>query len=553
MEARDTPYQHLDMLRYREEYSLFGNGHLLFSLRAKRSEEAGDWNRAVFPHFAMLQRLDAGARVVLVGGGSRGYLADLLEHDPDRIDWVEVDRDLVDMASRFMLPEDRNPFSSTRVRFHAADGRSFIRRCPAASVDLVVLDVPDPVDANLNRYYTLEFFRACRRILRRGGALVLHMTCQPNFIGEAMRKRNGSVYAALRKVFPRVLVTPGALSFMAAGDGESGITADPEELAARYRARGIESPRFNPYLFYTWFVPDTVHWINEEVFGAGLKKGDFLLNRDDKPVAYLCEAQHHAALAAVPGEGGLLHEAETFFSGVGEGTVPRLPRRLPLLFLALGLLLALLAHFRNRRGDRAGASRPARGLCFLTALVTGFCGIVLEVGVLMVFQNLSGHLYSRLGLVIAAYMAGLSAGALLGAGRRKAPSRGFKAAAVCMAAGVGGCLLLSSPLGRVLPESWGVLPAFFLVTGLLGAAGGAAFRAVSLALARDGREAGGGVYALDILGTCLGGWQAGGILIPAFGIRITLCGAAALFMLTVVLCAWTHGKSSPSCSGTQRI
>ncbi len=541
MENRESRHQYLAVLRYQEDYSVFGNGHLIHTLRSRRSAESGDWNRAVPPNFAALQH-PGPKRIVLLGGGSKGYLTDLLEYGPQKLDWVEYDRELVGLVKRYMLPEEREAFGSGRVRFHVTDGRYFIKRLPRASVDLILVDVPDPANAALNRYYTLEFFRECRAALDRGGVLVIGLSCQPNFLGKAMLRRNGAVYAALRETFPYLLVTPGTFSFLAAAKEEGRLSADAAELVKRYQARGIQSDRFSPYLFYTWFQEDDVQWINRVVFAPALASGSLEVNCDDRPVAYFADTKLFTRITGTPGEGGFVERAEAFFTGTGEGFLNRSTRWLPLLFPLMGLVLFAMG-WRVR--GRKGPERPRRFLLLVTAATVGFSGITVEMGALMAFQSVSGHLYSRMGFIIAAYMAGLAIGAL-GPGVGGRPRSAFIAAAVAMAVGTGGCVGLFGLAGGFPGGEAMALLLFGLITLVLGTAGGFSFRAIALALESPDGTAGGLIYTLDILGPCVGGWPAGALLVPLQGIRATLLLAGAIAVFMCLLCLFSEVRRRTS-------
>jgi predicted membrane-bound spermidine synthase len=54
-----------------------------------------------------------------------------------------------------------------------------------------------------------------------------------------------------------------------------------------------------------------------------------------------------------------------------------------------------------------------RGEAMLAAMVSGFAGMVIEVGLLIAFQVLAGSVYFALSLLTASFMVGLAAGARL--------------------------------------------------------------------------------------------------------------------------------------------
>jgi len=534
IESIETRYQNLAVLKCREDSSFFGNGHLLFTLRSFSVPDLSeDWNLGVFPNFAMLLPENP-EKVLMVGGGSRGYLRDILEHGPSRVDWVEYDAELVKLIGKHRLPEANKAVDDPVVRFFPNDGRYFVKSVPAGSNDLIIVDVPDPANANLNRYYTKEFFEECREALAESGVLIIGMSCQPNYIGDEMRARNGSVYAALKEVFSEVIITPGTFSFMAASCSKGVLTADPEELVRRNTKRGLKSERFSPYLFHSWFEADDVERVNS-FFEAALDEGLIGANLDDRPAAYFADSALFSRMTSEHGDDRFLFGVEEFLSGNVEGAAAVAVYGLCAFFPGFGLLLLIFFSIRALKG---GGNGTRRTLLFLTAASTGFSGIVLEMGILIKYQNCSGHLYSRMGLLIASYMAGLALGSLAPAQKTRARAS-LISAVLFMAAGLAAAVLLLPMLADMPPGGIETTFAFAAVTLLFGASGGLAFRGVSLAL---GGDSGGMIYTMDILGTCLGGWQAASILIPALGVRNTLIVAAAAVMLLCTFSVLALGK-----------
>ncbi len=59
-----------------------------------------------------------------------------------------------------------------RVRIHVTDGRLFLKTTQSA-FDVVIVNLPDPQNAQLNRFYTVEFFREASRKLTASGVSFL--------------------------------------------------------------------------------------------------------------------------------------------------------------------------------------------------------------------------------------------------------------------------------------------------------------------------------------------------------------------------------------------
>lgn len=520
-ESVESPYQNLALLTLDGMPAVFASGKILLS--SLRVDSSGEPEDRIFPHFAMLQH-PSPRNVLLVGGGPQGLITDILAHDPSRIDWIEYDRELLDLTGSVVVEEDRAAWDESRVARHLTDGRFFIQSAPPRSFDLILLDVPDPSNANANRYYTAEFFEACGRALRRGGILAFRVSCQPNFIGQEMLERNGSILRALSGSFSHYLVTPGEVSFVVASGEESTICASFEELLKRYEERGVQAENFNPYLFYGCTEEFGVEWVNNR-FREAIGQGGIRINTDDCPVAYFKDYLLWLRIVDSGEASTWPRLAGAWLTGKGEGTPAAL--WFPAAFPLLGLFLLAGAVLSGRKKRLAGFC--SRTQFFLTAAAVGFGGIVLEMGLLLSFQNAVGYLYSRMGLIIAAYMAGLTLGSLLPLERRSRKGC-FAVSCLFTLAGVSAALGLPVAADHVGGECL-LLGAFAVVTVLLGCAGGLAFRGVALALEREGRSPGGIIYAVDIFGTCLGGLLAGSVLIPIAGLSATFIAAGGISLL----------------------
>ena len=179
--------------------------------------------------------------------------------------------------------------------------------------------------------------------------------------------------------------------------------------------------------------------------------------------------------------------------------------------------------------------RPAwrRGLL---AAVAGFLGIVSEAVLILAYQAKEGVLYQDIGLLLAAFMAGLALGApvlrdlILGTGVRKKWVRGW---GVALLAGFG--LLDFVAIGTVTGGAAGGL---LLTAGLLAATGflvGGLFAYAGLFGVREQKKVIGPLYAADLIGGCLGAILGSLALIPIFGLAGTLKGMILLAAFAILL------------------
>jgi len=161
---------------------------------------------------------------------------------------------------------------------------------------------------------------------------------------------------------------------------------------------------------------------------------------------------------------------------------------------------------------------------------------VSEAVLILAYQAKEGVLYQDIGLLLAAFMAGLALGApvlrdlILGTGVKKKRVRGW---GVALLAGFG--LLDFAAIGTVTGGAAGGL---LLTAALLAATGfqvGGLFAYAGLWGVRDQKKVIGPLYAADLIGGCLGAILGSLALIPIFGLAGTLKGMILLAALALLL------------------
>ena len=176
----------------------------------------------------------------------------------------------------------------------------------------------------------------------------------------------------------------------------------------------------------------------------------------------------------------------------------------------------------------------------------GLGTMALEILVLVLYQIRLGSLYRELGMLIAAFMAGMAAGSAAGSrwtGRRRGPlllaglQGGLAVLAVSLALWLQGGVSVSASWS----ESW-TRAGYVLVLAAAGFGGGGIF-AVSAALWHElqpeVRGQGGMLYAADLLGATLGTLGVSLLVLPVWGIVVALwlvaflhAGAGVMALLT---------------------
>jgi spermidine synthase len=217
-------------------------------------------------------------------------------------------------------------------------------------------------------------------------------------------------------------------------------------------------------------------------------------------------------------------------------TIQKLPPAVPWVAVALASLLAGVA-LRRRPGLRS----------LYQVAVMGLGTMALEILVLVLYQIRLGSLYRELGLLIAAFMAGMAAGSATVShwtGRRRSGPRllaGLQGGLAVLAVALALWLQGGVSGGPAWPEFW-TRAGYVLILAVGGFGGGGIF-ALSAALWHEvqpgARGQGGRLYAADLLGATLGTLGVSLLVLPVWGILPALwlvaflhAGAGVMALLT---------------------
>jgi spermidine synthase len=474
--SRDTLYGKLQVIRTEEQVTLFDNGLAVFSLPDEGAAEES-------VHFALLQRRNP-RRVLLIGGGLSGGAAEALKYPGLRIDCVELDPAVIRTTQAYLPAAGRAALSDPRVRVIASDGRTYLART-AERYDAVLLNLPEPATAQVNRYYTREFFLLVRRKLAPGGVLSFVLASSENYISDALAQFLSSIAATLRGVFPMVRAVPGATCVFLASDGP--LSIDAGWLSAEEARLGLSVRFVAPAMLRARLDPDRLARL-----AAKLELPDARINRDLVPVSYY----FHAVLWA-----GQFRGVESRLLRAAAALAPVWVLDVPLGLFALALLLSALSRKRT----------PTRWL--VPVAIMGFTSIAVELAVFIAFQASFGVAYGKIPLLVAMFMAGLALGSVVGRARKRASGTDL---AVVQAA----FILLLLATSASMSGAGGEAVPFALLFGF-GGLGGVLFVAANRRLLLETSHLGLG-YGIDLLASFGGVVLASGLIIPLYGIPALL-------------------------------
>jgi spermidine synthase len=506
--SADSRYENLVVARKGDQYSLFGDGQLMFSFpdEPTYAEQAG---RVLTEH-------PNPKRVLLLGGGIGGLLRQMLLHPVSHIDYVELDPALILLVDDFLPFDEREVLADPRVRVWYEDGRRFVKRAPeelkkskSAKYDLVFVNLPDPSTAMINRFYTREFFQEVKKILAPGGVLATRISSAIGYMGEEVGNYTSSLNRTLRSVFAEVIASPGDTNYYFACDTPGVVTFDIPTLMKRYRERKVGTKYFSEYMFPTLLQPDLVKNLAKQLEA----RQDTPINSDFRPVTYFFNLMLWDQFA-----GGQLRGFYHWVRRASMGWIALFV----CLFAAVRAAYALLTPQR-------GASHTKFNLLAAIAGV-GLAGLSWELVLIFAFQNIYGYVYERVGLIIAAFMVGLVVGGAWANGRARttaenaARMRGLRALILAVAVYSAVLPLLIWVLSRgqaVAPGRDLAATVLVILTGIAGLLTGAPFPlATRLYIERAGNASRGAglMDSLDHLGAFVGALVTGVLLIPLLGI-----------------------------------
>lgn len=473
IDSRDTPFGKLQLIQTEEMFSLYSNTLLVYSYPDPASAEESI-------HFAMLQRPDA-EKILLIGGGAGGSLGQILQYPRALVDYVELNPEIIRLSLQYLPQLEKDNIQNRRVRLHFQDGRAFLDKT-ADTYDAILLNLPDPSTAQINRFYTKEFFSLAKRKLSPSGIFSFRVSSAENYISPELQDYLASLFYTLKEVFPEVAVVPGDSNIFLASSEP--LSLDHQVLGRRLERLELDTTYIRPQSLFARLSPFRVSMLEDTLIG-----GQKTINLDFVPISYYFNS--------------VLWNSQ--FRGL-ESFLFRLTSRLGRFWLLdfplIGLLLIMV--FFGWRDKKSSFFLLPLGLM-------GWTTITCEIIMLIAFQTLYGYLYQKIALLFSSFMIGLFLGALRGKNRKK---KGYLDLMVIQFGFILLLFVLTIWLSSRPPE---IL--FFLYLVFLGYLGGDLFVVSNQLYLKENKNYGAG-YGIDLLGSFVGAIAVSSFLIPLFGLPL---------------------------------
>jgi len=473
IKSTDSRYGKLQCIKTEEQLSLYNNSLHVYSHPDLASSEES-------VHFALLQNPKA-INVLLIGGGVGGSLRQLLKYPKVEVDYVELDPEIIRLSLQVLPEEEKKFLENQRVHTYFEDGRAFLYRI-TKKYDIIILNLPEPSTAQINRFYTKEFFLETRKKLTEKGILSFRVPSAENYISLELQSFLSSLYFTLKEIFNRIEIVPGNTNIYLASDCP--LSLDYKELSAKIENLDLRNSFVSPHLLFSRLDRLRIDFLKEKI-----TTGKKIINSDLIPISYF----YTSVLWSTQFK-GLDKKIFSFFSEVHSFWLLDFPLLVFILFL-------ILLWIKGKKPS----------FFMLPVAIMGFTTIVMEIIVIIFFQTLYGYLYGRIAFLLTSFMVGLLLGAFRGKIRKK---HNFAQIMLNQFGFLILLLLLNFSFGIHPPEFCSFL--FLLALGFLG---GDLF-VVSNSLFLKERKNYGLGYGLDLLGSFFGALIASTFLIPLVGLPL---------------------------------
>ncbi len=190
-------------------------------------------------------------KVLIIGGGDGGTLREVLKHDPELPELVDID-DLVLKTAPEYIPFTGKALKDPRAKVIAGDGIKYMKN-KRSVYDLIIIDSTDPISVG-EGLFTTEFYKDCFEALKEDGILINQ--AESPFYYE---KQFLSIYKKLNSIFPIFHFYSAPVPTYGSGYWMFGFASkkyhplkDFEE--ERFENFGFETKYYNPQIHKAAFV-----------------------------------------------------------------------------------------------------------------------------------------------------------------------------------------------------------------------------------------------------------------------------------------------------------
>ena len=327
-------------------------------------------------------------------------------------------------------------------------------------------------------------------------------------------------------MFPEVSTIPGDRATFSPANRQAQLTDQPDELLRRLKSRHLETSYVREYYLPFRMSPDRMSQLAEQI----RPRPETPVNHDFAPIAYYFDVALWSTQFNERYREAFANMARIKYRWIVFGLSA---------LLVGGIVLTFVG--RRRRFQHASVAACVGAM--------GFTLMALEVLLLLGFQAIYGYVYQQLALLVAAVMMGMALGSWLGLRRIRRVEGGVRPVTLqswrrfkCWRPCLRCCCTVSSCCAR---EAAARLDSFWWATfysqrwrcccGMLGGYQFPLASSLFFAGRKDTPQNTGTLYAVDLLGACIGAIVLSAYLVPVFGFLKTAMLILVLNLATALL------------------
>ena len=517
MASDDSIYGNITVTERDRQINFYENGLLAYSVPDLMNVEET-------VHLAMLQ-VENPQRVLLIGGGVGGAITEILKYSSLKtLTYIELDPLLIELSEELLSQQELLPLADPRVKVYLGDGRRFLKTT-TDKYDVIIINLPDPYTAQINRFYTVEFFLEAAGHLTSGGVIGFGVTAAENYISPILGDFLRCIFYTLKDVFPHVNVLPGEYSYFIGGNQDAVLSDSAQILEKRLINAGVATRYIRDYYLTHRLSEDRKEYLRRQL----QSKERIILNTDFHPISYFYDIVFWS----------------TYFNSTFQ-KVFLFMAKMRLWHFSFPAIFMLVWFFIKK-------SRTAKNNYVLFPIMTsGFSEISFQVVTLVAFQVIYGYVYYKLGIILTSFMIGLALGACLI--NRILPKLKNEYSLFLGTQIVITVYPLLLPLvfyifanSKAGAVSWlGENIVFPILPIIAGFVGGFQFPLGNRIYLRQERLIGksaGVTYGIDLFGACVGSLIISAFILPILGIT-QICLIAALINFTALIVILKHQPAS---------
>jgi spermidine synthase len=428
-------------------------------------------------HYAMLQS-ESPKKVIMISGSPQSHIPEILKYPVNSIIYIERDPELVKYDKSAV-----DKFQGKAAILNK-DAYRYISNSHE-QVDVIIMLVPPPSTLLLNRYYTTEFFNDVKKKLKPDGIFMCSPGPGDDYFNKESLNLYSSVFNSLAAIFRNVKPVVGNKLYFIASDKEISLS-----FCQMVDKRHIK----NIYVSSDFLEDDLIAKKSDEVMA--LIDRSVKQNRTALPIACFHAQQYQ------------------FSKNLGEKTPA-----IVLMIVAFALPVIIV-------------KRRNLVMYFSASALAGF-----EIIILLSLQIMVGNMYQLTGLIIAGLMTGLAVGSGSNSSFLNNISLRRKVIFLVVFYIIFGITynfmieLKGVFLQVMLIIVSGFLPAF--ITGQI-------FNELTLKVEGKEFSSSPAVYSADLAGSAFGFIFISGVIIPAFGIRISIFLLSALVLTGILISTFSN-------------